>query len=359
MKKGIRVVLMVLILAAAGGGGYWIYQNQVASSAKATAAASGAYTQVVQVKKGTLDATVSVVGQLEAEQRASLAFEQMSDTTNLLTLAVQAGSAVTKGQTLATIDDAPYEQALDQANSDLLAAQETLEDLQTPATALELAKADVAVAKAKVQLQKAQDTLDDLLNPDIASLELKVASAKSALAKAQANVLSQEQTAATQAQLDKLIYAESTPTAEYNRLAGETYSDAAYQDRLQLAYNKMMDAQDARVAYQLDSRSGAIQAQMSLRKAQANLADAEEALADAQAGGGRAGRRRQTRVGGRQGRSLRGSSRVADSAGSADGAGRRRGCERSRDGAGGCGQEAVGGERCRGRAGRHETGGAL
>ena len=137
---------------------------------------------------------MSVVGQLEAEQSVSLAFEQMSDTTNLLTLAVQAGSAVTKGQTLATIDDASYEQALDQANSDLLAAQETLEDLQTPATALEIAKADVAVAKAKVQLQKAQDTLDDLLNPDITSLELKVASAKSALAKAQANVLSQEQT---------------------------------------------------------------------------------------------------------------------------------------------------------------------
>ena len=83
-----------------------------------------------------------------------------------------------------------------------------------------------------------------------------------------------------------MIYAESTPTTDYNRLASETYSDAAYQDRLQLAYNKMMDAQDARVTYELDQQASALQAQMSLRKAQANLADAEEALADrAQAGG--------------------------------------------------------------------------
>ncbi len=285
MKKGMRVVLAVLILAAVAGGGYWIYQNKAASTANATSAVSGTYTQVMQVKKGTLDATVSVVGQLEAEQSASLAFEKMSGTANLLTLDVQAGNVVTQGQTLATIDATPYQQALDQANSDLLAAQETLTDLQTPATALAIAKADVAVAKAKVQLQKAQSTLDGLLAPDIAGLEAKVASAKSALAKAQANVLSQEQTAATQAQLDKLIYAESTPTAEYNRLASETYSDVSYQDRLLLAYNKMMDAQDARVAYQLDSKSRALQAQMSLRKSQASLADAEKALAEARAGG--------------------------------------------------------------------------
>ena len=143
----------------------------------------------------------------------------------------------------------------------------------------------MAVAKAKVQLQKAQDTLDDLVNPDIPSLESAVASAKSALAKAQANVLAQQQDTAAKTQLDQLIYAESTPTAEYNRLANETYSDAYYQDRLELAYNKMMDAQDARVTNQLNSQSSTLQAQMTLRKAQTTLADAEEALAEAKAGG--------------------------------------------------------------------------
>ena len=283
MKKIIRWALGVLVLAAVGVGGYWYYQSHVVSAATTTSGQT--YAQIVEVTQGNMAATASVVGQLEADQSVSLAFEKMSDTANLLTLAVQAGNVVTKGQVLATIDSMSYQQALDQANSDLLAAKETLADLKTLATALEIAQADVAVSKAKVALQTAQDALDDLINPDMPSLESAVASAKSALATAQANVLAQEQDAAAKTQLDQLIYAESTPTAEYTRLAAETYSDALYQDRLNLAYNKMMDTQDARVTNQLNSQSGALQAQMTLRIGQATLADAQEALAEAKAGG--------------------------------------------------------------------------
>jgi HlyD family secretion protein len=282
MKKRIRTLLIVLILAAIAAGGYRIYESKFVSTAVAS---ETTYTQVVQVTKGSLDATASVVGQLEAKQSASLAFEQMSDTSNLLTLAVQAGNVVTQGQVLATIDSASYQQALDQATSDLQAAKETLADLQTSATALEIAQADVAVAKAQVELKQAQATLDDLVNPDIASLKSAVASAKSALTKAQATVLAEEQDTAAKTQLDQLVYAETAPTTEYTRLASETYSDDYYQDRLQLAYDKMMDAQDSRVSYELNQQASTLQAQISLRTAQATLADAEEALADAQAGG--------------------------------------------------------------------------
>ena len=283
MKKIIRIALVVLVLAAVGVGGYWVYQNKTASAASTTSGTT--YTQVVPVTQGSLDATLSVVGQLEADQSVSLAFEKMSEPATLLTLAVQAGNVVTDGQVLATIDSASYQQALDQAKSDLLAAEETLVDLKTPATALQIAQADVAVSKAKVQIQTSQDALDDLLNPDTPSLESAVANAKSALAKAQANVLAQEQDTAAKTQLNQLIYAESTPTAEYTRLASETYSDDLYQDRLNLAYNKMMDTQDARTTNQLNSQSGALQAQMTLRNAQTTLADAQEALAVAKAGG--------------------------------------------------------------------------
>jgi HlyD family secretion protein len=209
----------------------------------------------------------------------------MSGTTNLLTLAVEAGNTVTKGEVLATIDSASYQQALDQAQSDLQAAEETLADLKTPPTALQIAQADVAVSKARVQLQKAQDALDDLVNPDLPSLQAAVAGAQSSLAKAQANLLAQEQDTDAKTQLDRLAYAESTATAEYNRLAGETYSDEYYQDRLELAYNKMMDARDTRVSYELNQQDNTLQLQIAVRKAQTNLADAQEALADAQSGG--------------------------------------------------------------------------
>jgi HlyD family secretion protein len=281
MKKIVRVALLVLVLAAIGVGGYSYYQNKTVSADTGTTT----YTQVVPVTQGNLNATISVVGGLEAEQSTSLSFKEMSGTDNLLTLAVQAGNTVTTSQVLATIDATPYQQALDQAQSDLLASQETLADLQTPATKLEIAQADVAVTKANVTLQKAQDALNDLLNPDITSLKAAVVSAQASLTKAKANLLSAGQDSAAKTQLAKLQDAESTAAAEYNRLAAETYSDDSYQDRLALACNKMMDAQDTRVSYELNRQSNTLQAQAAVRKAEATLADAQEALADAQAGG--------------------------------------------------------------------------
>ena len=283
MKHNWRLMIgIVIVTLVVAGGGYWTFFGRAATASSVSART---YTQVVAVTQGRLNATLSVVGQLEAEQSADLAFERMSGTTNLLTLAVQAGNVVTAGQVLATIDQATYEQARDQARSDLQAAEETLSDLQTPATALAIAQADVAVAAAQVQLQQAQDALDALVNPDLPSLKAVVASAQSALAKSQADVLAQQEDSAARKQLARLQTAEATPTADYQRLAVEEYTDDYYRDRLQVAYNKMMDAQDTRVTYQISRQVNALQAQMTLRRSQQALADAQEALAEAQAGG--------------------------------------------------------------------------
>ena len=283
MKHNWRLMIgIVIVTLVVAGGGYWTFFGRAATASSVSART---YTQVVAVTQGRLNATLSVVGQLEAEQSADLAFERMSGTTNLLTLAVQAGNVVTAGQVLATIDQATYEQARDQARSDLQAAEETLSDLQTPATALAIAQADVAVAAAQVQLQQAQDALDALVNPDLPSLKAAVASAQSALATAQADVLAQQEDSAARKQLARLQTAEATPTADYQRLAVEEYTDDYYRDRLQVAYNKMMDAQDTRVTYQISRQVSALQAQMTLRRSQQALADAQEALAEAQAGG--------------------------------------------------------------------------
>ena len=180
MKRIIKIILAALLIAAIGGGGYFYFQSRAATGTDT--ASTGTYTQVVQVKQGDLSSSLSVVGQLEAEQSSSLAFEQMSGTANLLTLAVQAGNIVTKGQVLATIDSAPYQQALDQAKSDLLAAEETLADLNEPATALDIAQADVAVATAEQTLEQAKSDLADLGAPDLTSLENAVKDAEDNLA---------------------------------------------------------------------------------------------------------------------------------------------------------------------------------
>jgi trimeric autotransporter adhesin len=147
MKRIVWPLLIVLVVAALAAGGVLLYRTRTAAAA--SSASSASYTQVVTVKQGDLSQTISVVGQMAAAQSADLAFEYVSGSTQVMSMTVAAGNTVTKGQVLATIDPAPYQQALDQAESDLQASQKTLADLQTPATTLEIAQADAAVAQAE------------------------------------------------------------------------------------------------------------------------------------------------------------------------------------------------------------------
>jgi multidrug efflux pump subunit AcrA (membrane-fusion protein) len=282
MKRIIQALVLTLLLVAVVAGGYWYYGNHNASSTAAATTAS--LTQVVTAQRGNLSANISVVGALDAVDSADLAFERMSNTAKLQSLAVKAGNTVKTGQVLATIDPTPYQQALDQAKSDLQAAEVKLADLKTPVTALDIAKADLAIATAQYQRQEAQDALVNLEQPDIAQLKANVADAQSALAQAQASVVAARSDTAALDQLTKLRDTESELTVEHGRLANETYSDAFYQDRRQVAYNKMMDAVDARVTAEVQPQVDSLKAQIQVRTAQRSLADAQKALADAQAG---------------------------------------------------------------------------
>jgi HlyD family secretion protein len=85
-------------------------------------------------------------------------------------------------------------------------------------------------------------------------------------------------------QLARLRDQESELYTEYSRLAGETYSDAYYQDRLRLAHNAFLEAQDSRIRSELQQQISLTRAQMKARQAGQKLADAQENLADAVAG---------------------------------------------------------------------------
>ena len=282
MKRILRPLFLILLLAIVAAGGFWYYRNHSASTA--AAAASTSFTQVVDVQRGNLSAAISVVGQLDAIDSATLAFERMSGTAKLVSLEAAAGNTVKAGQVLATIDPTPYQQALDQANSDLQTAEEKLANLKTPTTALDIAKADLEIAKAEYQGQQAQDALDTLVKPDLAQLKANVADAQSALVQAQSSLVSAQTDTADADQLAKLWDTEATVSAEHARLAAESFSDSFYQDRLQVAFNKMMNAVDARVTAEIQPQINLLKAQMQVRKAKQTLADAQKALADAQAG---------------------------------------------------------------------------
>ena len=291
-------------------------------------------------------------------ESADLVFERMSDTAKLESLAVKAGNTVKAGQVLATIDPSSYQQVLDQAKSDLQAAEETLAELKTPTTALDIAKADLAIATAQYQGQEAQDTLDSLLHPDMDQLKADVANAQSALAQAQASVVAAKSDTATQDQLTKLRDTEAELTVEHGRLANETYSDAFYQDRRQTAYNKMMDAVDARVTAEVQPQASALKAQMQVRTAQQTLADAQKALADAQAGA-KASADAALALAKAQLAVKDADVALGDGEGRAGETGRGHRCRDAGSGAVGLGQETAGGGRCRGGAGGHQVDGAV
>lgn len=282
MKRVLRILSILTIL---GGiiGSYWFYQNRIVPPA--SAAANGGFTQIVAVRQGSLSNNLSVVGELEAVQSQDMKFSDMNGAATLKTLTVAAGNTVKQGQVLASIDAAPYQQAVDQAKSDLQASEKNLADLKATPTALKFAQADLAVAQAQYQIQEAQNGLDELVHPDLDKLKSDVAAAQNALAKAQSDLASKQNNKDDDQQLYDLQVAEATPAAEYNRLAAETYSDEFYQDRLHVAYNKMMDAQDARVTFEIQRKADLLKAQKQVRSAQQALADAQTKLAEAQKGG--------------------------------------------------------------------------
>ncbi len=280
MTRVLRFFGALLLVGALAGGGYWLYRSRGGAAGDT---ATGTYTQIVTVTRGDLRSAVTVVGELAAVQSADLTFARLSGTAPLLTLDIQPGNTVTAGQVLAAVDPAPSQQALDQARSDLQAAEKKLADLATPTTALDIARADLAIARAELQVQQAQNTLADLLQPDIAALRVAAADAQVALAQARADLLAQQDNAAAAEQLARLKDVEATAAAEHARLARETYSDVYHQDRLLVAFNEMLDAADARITAETQAQVAALRAQMQVRKAERTLADAQAALRDAQA----------------------------------------------------------------------------
>ncbi len=284
MKWVLRLGLVVLVLLLAAGG-LWFYRDRAASTA--STATSGNFTQVVDVQRGNLSAAITVVGELDAAQRADLAFEKMTDTTKLVSLDVKPGNTVKAGQVLATIDPASYQQALDQANSDLQTAEQTLTDLKTPATALDIATADQTIAQAEHGLQQAKRDLVNLQTPDLSTLEEAVQNAQDDLALAKLTLTLDEHAAMAKNERD-LQY-----TAGWHQRLISQLQDLVAKNKANLEQKEQITTEQETLG-EVQSDLARIQAQRqlalqadaaSIAKAQAALADAQQALADGKAGG--------------------------------------------------------------------------
>jgi multidrug efflux pump subunit AcrA (membrane-fusion protein) len=279
MKALWRVLTISVIVAALSGGGFWLYQRYLTPTAVAS---TEGFSQVVAVQRGDLSASISVVGELAAVRQEDLSFDHAQDTTQLLSLQVEAGHAVEEGQVLATIDAAPYQQALDQASSDLQESEEELADLLTPPTELEIAQADLAITRARLNLEQATQDLEDMLDPDVADLESNVAAAELDLSQAQADLrdLEDEEDETTADRLYELREEEAERSAEYTRLANESYSDAYYEDRLRVAYNDLLEIQETIGRTETQAEITLLNGQLRVEQAEDRVVQAQEALAE-------------------------------------------------------------------------------
>jgi HlyD family secretion protein len=290
MKRMLKILAVVVLLTAAAGGGYWFYQNKVAAALAATSQASTGspgYSQVVAVKSGSLDSAITEVGTLEAVQSADLAFEHLSSSTKVASLDIKAGNTITTGQVLSSVDPTPYQQALDQAKSQLAADEKTLTDLKTPATALEIAQADATIADARQQILQAKSDLADLLAPDMVSLQNAVKDAQDSLSLLALQTTLAERDSSAKSERD-LQYSVSWYERRINELQALSAAHKANAEQIQELTDdqtKLSEAQAdlAKVQSELDLAAKARAAD--LIKDQAALTDAQTALAKAQAGG--------------------------------------------------------------------------
>lgn len=283
MKRALRILLALLFIAAVGGG-YFYYRSRAAGGATTSSASAETYTQVIQVTQGDLSSTLSVVGQLAAEQSASLNFEHLSGTTELATLAITAGAVVTQGQVLATINDASYRLTLEQAKSDLQAAEETLADLQTPPTALEIAQADVMVASAEQMLEQAKSDRAELRNADLTALENAVKDAQDSLTllQIQSEQAQRDSLAKSERDLQYSVYWYERRVEQLKALKNPTVEQTAElaEDEVKLA-DARVDLASVQAQRELTRQSR----EAELAQKQVALAEAQAALAEAQAGG--------------------------------------------------------------------------
>jgi RND family efflux transporter MFP subunit len=278
-------MISVLVLAGLASGGYWYYTSRIASADSATG--DGAYTQVVEVTQGNLSNSLSVVGSLEAVQGADLAFTEMSGTAKLLSLEVQIGQTVASGQVLATIDSAPYQQALDEARSHLLAAEEALADLQTPPTALTIAQAEVAVAAAEQTLEQARANLADLTAPALTSLEEAVRDAQDTLdlLDLESELAERDSLAQSERDLTYTVAWYQLHIAQLEELVAQNKANLEQRETITAEQEQLAKAR-ADLARVQAERELARQARAAQRaEAQAALAEAQEALSEARAGG--------------------------------------------------------------------------
>jgi HlyD family secretion protein len=238
---------------------------------------------VATVTRGPLSVTISAIGNVRPAQSVTLAWQTSGKVGEV---SAQIGQAVAQDDVLAVLDPTTLSNSILQAQTDLINAQNTLEELQIPDP--------LKIAQTEDALTQAQDALDALRSPS-----------ESAIAQAELSVINaQNDVDDKQYDLDSLLNGRGSPQlispARANYLLAQDRVD-----RLQQVYNNTPGDvnEDVGKAQAFSSLEGAkkdrdralaslnwylgepseqelAEAQTNLTLAKAKLADAQKALED-------------------------------------------------------------------------------
>lgn len=246
--------------------------------------ADGADANVVAtLTRGPLSVTISAIGNVRPAQSVTLAWQTSGKVGEV---SARVGQEVTQDEVLAVLDPTTLSNSILQAQTDLINAQNTLEELQTPDP--------LKIAQAEDALTQAQDALDALRSPS----ESAIAQAELAVINAQ-NDVDDKQYA-----LDSLLNGRGSPQLISQARANYLLAQDRV-DRLQQVYNNTPGDvnEDVGKAQAFSSLEGAkkdrdralaslnwylgepsaqelAEAQTNLALARAKLADAQKALDD-------------------------------------------------------------------------------
>ncbi len=154
MKK---VILVIFLLAIIGGGIF--FYNQYRTAKQARSELSNLETAILA--KGSLDEVISATGKLRSVQTATLTWKT-SGTVDRVN--VKVGDSVKAGDILATLQQTSLPQNVILAQSDLVNAKKTLDDLDSQA---EIAKVNALqnISKLEQQVKDAKYQLDNFTAP--------------------------------------------------------------------------------------------------------------------------------------------------------------------------------------------------
>ena len=156
MKKIITVLIILVVLA---GGGYFVYTRL--SNATSTQGMIDPATDTVAITRGELLVTISATGQVRPRQSAQIAWKTSGTVEEVLT---KVGGKVKPGDELAKLAQSSLSQAIIQAESELVSAQQSLANLSTQADASRI-QAMREIVTYEQAVRDAQYKLDNFTIP--------------------------------------------------------------------------------------------------------------------------------------------------------------------------------------------------